>query len=373
MNPSTNSMSTTSTHPSSKDDGPIIVVGAGVLGLSTCILLQSRFPNRRLTLLAAELPSTSPSPASYTASYASAWAGAHYRPIFPSTPQLRLESKLAQRTFEVMKRIAKQTPEAGVKLVQGIEYLDKPGNGELGMKDGDIYAGVGDGFRILKGEENLEGVRWGCEYGTYCVNVPVYCEYLFRKFEEKGGKVVRRRIARVMEAFDVDKDEFRGEISTVVNCSGTNFGQDPKVKIVRGQTVLVKNPYHRTVTRQYADGRWATLIPRSLGGGTIVGVSKEIGDEEEMARPETRQLLLEQSIECFPDFVNKMEDFEVIRDNVGKRPFREGGLRMEVEEIEGGQRRIVHGYGAGGRGYELSWAVAERLVELVSPSRSLKS
>jgi FAD dependent oxidoreductase len=165
-------------------------------------------------------------------------------------------------------------------------------------------------------------------------------------------------------------------VETVVNCSGTNFGRDDKMRIVRGQTVLVRNPYHRTVTRQYADGRWATLIPRPGGGGTIVGVSKEVDDEEEGPRLETRQLLLEQSVECFPDFVQRLEDFDVVCDNVGRRPFREGGLRMEVEEVEEaeqvqyGCKRVVHGYGAGGRGYELSWAVAERLVELLCSAES---
>ena len=373
--PESNSTSTHSTSSmGSNDDGPIVVIGAGVLGLSMCTLLQSRLPARPVTLLAAELPSTSShSSPSYTPSYASAWAGAHYRPISPSTPQLHTEFKLAQRTFEVMKRIASEKPKAGVKLMQGVEYLDRPGEGELEMKDGDVYAGAEDGFRVLQKSELMEGVKWGCEYGTYCINVPVYCGYLLKEFQAKGGRIVSRRIGNVKQAFVLNEDEIGGEVSTVVNCSGTNFGKDPKVQLIRGQTVLVKNPYHRTVTRQYADGRWATLIPRPLDGGTIVGVSKEIGDEEETARPETRQLLLKQSIECFPDFVEKLEDFEVISDNVGRRPFREGGLRMEVEELDDGRKRIVHGYGAGGRGYELSWAIAERLVELLGPGGSVQA
>lgn len=399
MEPTNPTSSTTPNPDGSGSNDPVTVIGAGVLGLTTCHVLQSRFPTRRITLLAATLPSTDPFPSSssssalpsssssssllssskalppfaseqYPPSYASAWAGAHYRPIAPSTPQLHLEFELATHTYNVMKKIATETPEVGVKFMQSIEYLDRPGEAELGMRDGDVYAGEGDGFRVL-GREELEGmvgVKWGCEYEAYCVNVPVYCAWLLREFERKGGRVVRRKLGGLGRAFDVvDEMGGGGEVPTVVNCSGTNFGEDAKMKIVRGQTVLVGNEYHRTVTRQYADGRWATLIPRPYGGGTIVGVSKEIDDDEEEARVETRQLLLEQAVECFPDFVRKVDDFEVIRDNVGRRPFREGGLRMEVEEVDGGRKRIVHGYGAGGRGYELSWAIAERLVEMVSP------
>ncbi len=349
------------------EHSPILVIGAGILGLSAATLLQSRFPNRIIKLLAAELhsPSIDPTKELNSASYASAWAGAHYRPIFPSTPQLQAESVLAQRTFEVMKKIAVEAPEAGVQLMQGIEYLDRPGEGEMRMKDGDVYAGVGDGFRVLGEKELMEGAVWGCEYRTYCVNVPVYCKFLLQKFEKSGGKVMRKRIGGVVEAFELGEGGVGGEVKIVVNCSGTNFDLDAKMKIIRGQTVLVKNPYHRTLTRQYADGRWATLIPRPLDGGTIVGVSKEIDDEEEKPRPETRRLLLEQSVECFPGFVKRVEDFDVIMDNVGRRPFREGGLRIEVEHVDGNRKRIVHGYGAGGRGYELSWGAAEKIVELV--------
>jgi glycine/D-amino acid oxidase-like deaminating enzyme len=39
----------------------------------------------------------------------------------------------------------------------------------------------------------------------------------------------------------------------------------------------------------------------------------------------------------------------------------------------GGGRRVVHGYGAGGRGYELSWGIAERLVDLIEGEKPLRA
>lgn len=53
-----------------------------------------------------------------------------------------------------------------------------------------------------------------------------------------------------------------------------------------------------------------------------------------------------------------------MRDIVGRRPTRRGGIRLEGERLEGG-RRVVHAYGLGARGFELSWGVAGRAVELV--------
>lgn len=343
---------------------PILIIGAGVLGLSTANAIQAQTPNRRVVIVASELPTD----ASPTPDYASPWAGAHYRPIPGSTPQLRSEAALAKRTFEVMKQIAAEAPEAGVELMSGVEYLEAPTEANLALRRGEEYAGPGDGFRVLGKEELPEGVEWGCEYGTYCVNVPVYCKWLLRRFLEQGGKVMRRKLKSAESAFDEARQDGLGEVVMVVNCSGTNFGHDPAVKITRGQTVLVKQQYGKTVTRQNRDGSWAFLIPRPCGGGTIVGGSKEVRDMEEAPRAETRERLLQQAVKYFPGFVEGEDAFEIVRDNVGRRPDREGGCRLESEviSISDGRRQMIHAYGIGGRGYETSWAIAERVVELLN-------
>ncbi len=337
----------------------VIVIGAGVLGLSTANLLQQRYPDHQITIIASEfLGDQSPSP-----DYASAWAGAHYRPIPGNSPQLKDEAELAKRTFGVMKRIAAERPEAGVGLCKGVEYLEQPTEVEFALKDGDEVAGKGDGFRVLRAHELPRGVKWGCEYATYCINVPVYCGWLFGNFKTKAGKVLRCNLQSAKDAFAVAEKEGWSRVEMVVNCSGRNFDSDPAMKIIRGQTVLVKQQYDKTVTRQRNDGSWAFLIPRPRGGGTIVGGTKEIGDWEEIARAATRENLLQAAVEAFPDFVKKVQDFEVMRDNVGRRPFREGGLRLEQEALEEG-KNIIHAYGTGGRGYETSWGIAERVIDL---------
>jgi D-amino-acid oxidase len=341
-------------------ESPMIIVGAGVLGLSTATKLQDAFPGRPICIVAAETPTTS----SPTASYASMWAGAHYRPIPAGSSQLKREMELAWQTNEIMKGIAKASPESGVQVMQGVEYLEKPPPENLALKTGDVMAGIRDGFRVLAKNELPEGVTWGCVYQAYCVNVAIYCSWLLKNFQARGGKVIQRTLKCAEDAFAIVEREGLEEVKFVANCSGDNFGLDSKMRVIRGQTVLVKNFYHKTVTRQMADGTWAFLIPRPRGGGTIVGGSKEIGDMEEEPRPETTAKLLQNSIRYFPEFVSRMEEFEIHKNNVGRRPWREGGLRMEAEDLPGG-RCIIHGYGAGGRGYELSWGVAEKLVQLV--------
>ena len=48
---------------------------------------------------------------------------------------------------------------------------------------------------------------------------------------------------------------------------------------------------------------------------------------------------------------------------VGRRPSRRGSVRIAREEYGG--KIVIHAYGAGGRGYEISWGVAEEALKLV--------
>lgn len=347
------------------DCGVVIVIGAGVLGLSAAVTLQTAFPRMKIAIFASEIPGE-PGP---SADYASAWAGAHYRPTPGDTPQLIQEAQLARKTAEMMKRIAAETPESGVALTPAVELLGEPTEAHLTLRTGDPYAWPGDGFRLLEPHELAPGMSWGCKYQAYCVNVPVYCSWLLQTFLARGGQVLKCQLSCAHDAFEMAKGRGLGEVSTIINCSGRNFDLDPATDIVRGQTVLVKNPYHSTVTMQLRDGGWAFLIPRPLQGGTIVGGTKEHGDWEADPRDETTRRVLATAADMFPDFVKSADEFEVVKVNVGRRPWRRGGLRLEVETCRNG-RRIIHGYGAGGRGYELSWGVAQTLLDLFQSSSS---
>lgn len=88
---------------------------------------------------------------------------------------------------------------------------------------------------------------------------------------------------------------------------------------------------------------------------------------------ETRAQLLANAAKWFPFKEGSKEEFDVIRDIVGRRPAREGGMRIEVENINQGQEVIVHAYGAGGRGFELSWGVAEDVYDLMRQNGLIKA
>lgn len=249
-----------------------------------------------------------------------------------------------------------------------------------------------DEFRVLKGSELPQGVRWGARYKTFVINSPVYCAYLLRRFIVKGGWTREYTLAHPQEAFTLERN-----VKCVVNCSGTGFGHDPGAFIIRGitfyssklptlarapapaystnnvpgQTCLVRNPCTVTLTRQNTDGTWSFCVPRPSHGGTIIGGTKQPHDWDPNPSLETRTELLEAAMKWFRFPPGSERKFDVIRDVVGRRPAREGGMRIEAEKIAGG-RAVFHAYGAGGRGFELSRGVAEDVGLLMFEKGVLK-
>lgn len=90
-----------------------------------------------------------------------------------------------------------------------------------------------------------------------------------------------------------------------------------------------------------------------------------------------REKLLSMFSATYPKILGGNSQFRVVRDIVGRRPTRHGGPRIEAEEIKPEEDKagkvVVHAYGLGGRGYELSWGVAEEVLELVEKSVPLQS
>lgn len=279
------------------------------------------------------------------------------RPIPGATPQLRAEAAWLAHTYAVF---ARTPPSAGITPVEALEYLDAPSPAYLAVAEGTdpAYAATSN-FRVLANADLPAGARLGLRYDSFCVNTPVYLATLLRRFEARGGVIRRATLGGVREARGL-----AARVVCVVNASGAGF-EDPRCFVTRGQTVLVRNECARTVTRQAEDGSWAFVIPRFGGAGTIVGGTKEVGDLRVDACMETRARLLAKAQALWPEMVRGV-GWDVVRDVVGYRPSREGGMRVEVEWVGGAEGwAVVHAYGAGGRGFEVSWGVADEVARLV--------
>ncbi|KAK4181707.1 putative D-amino-acid oxidase [Triangularia setosa] len=352
----------------------IAVIGSGVTGISSAILLQRA--GHRVTIIARDFPAPFETiNAISQINYTSPWGGAHNRwvPPHPSNPQSAFEHPLSITTFSHMKSLYSFCPQtAGITFLKGIEYLEAPGPEYQSLTTAKAAELSLPGFRLLSPSEFPDSkVTWGCEYETYCVNPMVYLSFLLRRFVHRGGRILKHIIRSPAEAFSLSARSTpslaNGAVDAVVNASGIGFGDDPAMFITRGQTVLVAEECDATVTRQNADGSWTFCVPRGFEGGTVIGGTKEMDDWESAPRPETREKLLKAFAGTHPKILAGKDRLTVIADIVGRRPSRKGGPRIEGELLDlvgaNGKGFVMHAYGLGGRGYELSWGVAERVVE----------
>jgi len=100
----------------------------------------------------------------------------------------------------------------------------------------------------------------------------------------------------------------------------------------------------------------------------VVGGTKQPNDYNPYVDKKTRETILEKAAQMYPPIITNglppnKGGFQVISDIVGRRPTRNGGPRIEAEVLDG--KTIVHAYGLGGSGVEMSWGVAAEAVRLV--------
>lgn len=154
------------------------------------------------------------------------------------TPQAIREESQAQYSYTQFHAEA-ANPASGVSLTDAVEHLENPPAEYLDESVFDIYAHL-DGFRKLAPEELPPSVKWGVKYRTFCINSPVYCAYLLRKFILRGGETREYTLANPKEAFYLAGTGARN-VKTVVNCSGMGFG-DEKSFIIRGMASPLPSP-----------------------------------------------------------------------------------------------------------------------------------
>lgn len=251
----------------------IVVVGSGVIGLSTAVsLLDSPLP-MNVTLVSSHFPTDKDNRAVAPAEYASVWAGAHH----VSSPSSERELKWDKETMSVFRALQQQhtqrgngtgtrtrTPSPLVWVRQSELFATPPNNdtekwtrSALDMYECGAGTGTstGAGHTLFKTSPSLP-VYEERHFNTIDINVPVYLSMLFSRFSELGGRTVRRRVRNVKEAVQLATNANRSQhhpVSAVFLTPGLgirDFSDIPtdereKTYPVRGQTVLVHAPWLR--------------------------------------------------------------------------------------------------------------------------------
>ena len=312
-----------------------IVVGCGVIGLTTAIRLQESGLNVRI-VTAALPPETTSSVA------AALW---YPYKAYPENRALCWGSK----TFEVFEELA-AIPESGVRMRQGVELWREP------VPDPWWTTAV-PGVRRCTVDELPPGYRDGHTFVAPIIEMPVYLEYLLRRFTGAGGRIEQRALSSIEEA---------GECRVIVNCTGLGARRlvgDPSMVPIRGQIVRVSNPGLQRFSLDEDNPEGVTyVVPRSED--CILGGTAEEGVWDTEPDPKIAADILRRCATLEP----RLEGSEALEHKAGLRPGRPE-IRLEREDVAHGVPR-VHNYGHGGSGVTLSWGCAEETLRLVRQTLS---
>lgn len=301
----------------------ITIIGAGVSGLTTALVLQREGHEVRVIADKPGLESTSGA------------AGAIWLPV-RIAPGGR-EFGWAKRSYQVLMGLARTTPEAGVDVLTAFEVVDE--------RDRPWWADAVEGIELTAGAGIYPCDRtW--TFRSPRVEPAVHIPWL----ESQLARPIEWR--RVDALADVPGD-------LVVNCTGLGAKQlcgDEQLVGVFGQTAIVR-PGSIRMDTFIGDERDQSAIfysiPRRaevvLGGCRVAMPGAAAVPPPDIG---LRDAILLRCREA------GYEPGEFLRDQCGLRPVRP---RVRVE-CEG---RVIHNYGHGGAGYTLAWGSAEEVASLV--------
>jgi D-amino-acid oxidase len=324
----------------------VLVLGAGVTGLSTAIRLREA--GAEVTVAAAMLPSEHPRahPRGTWPPYpASLRAAAVWYPYHVEDPRV---DGWAVTTLHELYRIAERDPAAGVYPVEFVE-LFRGGAARY------AWSSALRRFGAVPADRLPAGFAAGWEMEVPFVETPVYMPWLERRFLALGGRVERRMVESV--------DQVAGPGRVVVNCTGLGARRlldDADVYPARGQVVRVHAPGVRAWTVA-DDARQGLTYVFSRKDGVLLGGTAEDGEWDEVTSPEAIAAIRARTAALVPGTA----DAPVVDVTCGLRPqWRGGRVRVEREERPDGSA-IVHSYGHGGAGFTLSWGCADDVARLV--------
>ena len=314
-----------------------LVIGCGVIGLSTAIRLQEA--GLSVEIWTANWPEES----------TSIVAAATWYPYkaYPEDKALGW----GYQTYKVFEDLVGD-PQSGIRMREGIELSRDT------LPDPWWESAV----RWIRrcGEDELPpGYRDGYIFSQPVIEMPVYLRYLLKRFTAAGGRVERNVVSSLGEAVKASR--------VVVNCTGLGARElvgDHQMTPIRGQIVRVRNPgLERCVLDENNPEGLTYIVPRSHD--CVLGGTAEEGEWDTEPNPEVTTEILRRCAAL----EERLSGVQVLEQKVGLRPGRPT-IRLEPELLSGDDL-CIHNYGHGGAGVTLSWGCAEEVSELIRRTRIL--
>jgi D-amino-acid oxidase len=297
----------------------IVVVGAGVLGLSCAVRLLEA--GHRVDVLARDLPLET----------TSSVAAAIWYPYLAS-PQDKVTA-WGRTAYDEFARLAV----AGVGPVamrRGTELLGKPTPDPWWV----------DAVPVLERVAPRASYADAWSFRTPVIDMPPYLTWLTERVRDAGGTITRMALPRLPEA------------PLVVNCAGLGsrlLAGDATTTPVRGQVLVVEQfGLEEWWLADEGPGTLPTyVVPRTHD--VVLGGSRDVDEWSRTPSPRTAEEILRRTAELVPEVAGA----KVLRHKVGLRPARP---EVRLERIGD----VIHCYGHGGAGVTLSWGCADEVAAL---------
>lgn len=233
---------------------------------------------------------------------------------------------------------------SGVRMCEGLEVFREP-------RDEPWWVRAVPGVQRAQPQELPDGYADGLRLTLPVIEMPLYLQWLLRRFVSAGGELMLRTAA--------DLDEAVGRTDVVVNCAGLGARDlvgDRSLDPVRGQVVRVSNPGIDRFVLHHGD-TVTYVVPRSRD--VVLGGTADEGEWDTSPDPDVAEDILARCLALVP----ALDGAPVVGHAVGLRPVRPE-VRLEREDVDG--TPVVHDYGHGGAGVTLSWGCADDVVTLLA-------
>jgi glycine/D-amino acid oxidase-like deaminating enzyme len=203
----------------------------------------------------------------------------------------------------------------------------------------------------------------GCYYTTVMLTPDIFLSWLRGRCEDAGVRFVRAEVASLRDAAAL------APCDVIVNASAHGARtladvQDAACIPVRGQLMLFRTPCADIHIRYGSDWTDYTYVLPRGDGTAIMGGTKGFHDIDPNVRPEEAADIHRRNRRMLPKYVPPtLEEIDLVKHQVGIRPEREGGPRVEAEVLPSGLR-VVHTYGLTGGGYLYSFGMAKEVKKL---------
>ncbi len=309
----------------------VLVIGAGVVGLTTAISLAEAGLSVRIRTAA--LPAQTTSVA----------AGAVWGAVKGGPPDRVTE--WGRVGLEVLSKLAAE-PGTGVRLAAGREVSRAP-------LEPYYWTRLLTDLRDCEESELPDGFTSGFHYTAPLATMPVYLDYLRGRFERAGGTLEVSPVASLAG--------LAGVAPVIVNCSGAaahDLVPDPAVVPVRGQVVIAANPgIEEFLVNRDPEPPWIVyMFPH--GDTILLGGTNEEGNWDTDPKTEIAERIVAGCVAIEP----RLRGAEILGHRVGLRPWRPE-VRLESEPF--GDGVLWHNYGHGGAGISMAWGCAAEITSAV--------